>query len=144
MREIRFRAYCKSDKEMFYSSMYQKITGIVFGLSSFFSEIFDIEDTIMQYTGLKDKNGKEIYLDDLLRDDKNRVFQVVEDDRVAGTGYRLKLISTWNNNDHIKINQCVDFYSWMVSENDNCLEIVGNIYEHSYLLDINPELMEQK
>ncbi len=61
MREIKFRVYDNKEKEMFYSETYQSKTSMIFGLSNFLREISDIENTLMQYTGLKDKNGNEIY-----------------------------------------------------------------------------------
>jgi hypothetical protein len=61
MREIKFRAFDKKDNEMFYSSMYQDKTSMAYGLGNFLKECGDIEDTLMQYTGSKDKNKVEIY-----------------------------------------------------------------------------------
>ena len=46
---------------MFYSSMYQDKTSMAYGLGNFLRECGDIEDTLMQYTGFKDKNEVEIY-----------------------------------------------------------------------------------
>lgn len=67
MREIKFRAYDKKDNEMFYSSIYQDKTSMAFGLSNFLNECSDIEDTLMQYTGLKDQiNRNEVYEHDII------------------------------------------------------------------------------
>lgn len=133
MREIKFRAYDKKENEMFYSSMYQEKTSMAYGLSNFLSECSDIEDTLMQYTGLKDKNDTEIYKDDLLQDDKDRLFQIVEDDRISHTGYLMCCIKNKSEKDHIQIGRFYEFYSWLYP--DNSLEIIGNIYENSELIE---------
>ena len=83
------------------------------------SHIHDItnETTFLQYTGLKDKNGVEIYERDIVTSD-------------YGLG---------NNNLNIdcEIVEWEDFYNYkangMISEN---IEVIGNIYE-------NPELLEE-
>jgi uncharacterized phage protein (TIGR01671 family) len=58
-REIKFRAYDSISKMIHQWWRIKKI-----GIS-----LFDLDHyTLMQYTGLKDMNGKEIYADDLLSD----------------------------------------------------------------------------
>ena len=120
MREIKFRAYDKKDNEMFYSSMYQDKTSMAYGLGNFLSECGDIEDTLMQYTGLKDKNGIDVYEGDVGNDKFNN-----------------KVIIKWNEQFYCYALLTIDEIikdDWNFDLND-FIEIIGNIYE-------NPELLE--
>jgi uncharacterized phage protein (TIGR01671 family) len=81
------------------------------------------EITIGQYTGLKDKNGKEIYEGDVLKD----------------LGHdRYYWITSFNNGSFIGIQS--NCQTWNVNLYTLCkypLEIIGNIYE-------NPELLQEE
>lgn len=73
---------------------------------------------LMQYTGLKDKNDKEIYEGDILTN--NQVVEFLED--LGGwyaMPYRMRLDRYW------------------LKEEGGGMEVIGNIYE-------NPELLEKK
>ncbi len=69
---------------------------------------------LMQYTGLKDKNGKEIYERDI----------VEWEAEMGRTTIKMKDIITWD-----------DAYTLRDSEEMETIEIIGNIYE-------NPELIK--
>ncbi len=122
MREIKFRAWDKSYEEMIYSAERTYDYGCNAEGSSYhehFGYLLDDEDCeVMQYTGLKDKNGKEIYEEDIIynsTEEENFVVEWFEE----GARYVFSGISV-----------IMDF--------DNCyeyeLEVIGNIYE-------NPELL---
>ena len=67
MREIKFRAYDKKEKKMHYGNMemFDDMIGFRFGHFGIDTSKEDIE--LMQSTGLKDKNGTEIYEGDIVR-----------------------------------------------------------------------------
>ena len=65
MREIKFRAWVKTDKRMTPSFDFRQWDGNYLYPSNFGKVMIgDLE--IMQYTGLHDKNGKEIYEGDIV------------------------------------------------------------------------------
>lgn len=76
---------------------------------------FDDYECIMQSTGLKDKNGKEIFEGD-----------VVKCNGLLGTIKSLKAMWIWKYNNYQK----VGFFAQEI-------EVVGNIYENPELLEVN-------
>ena len=85
-----------------------------------------IPETIGQYPGLKDKNGKEIYEDDIVKDEYNRVLLV----KWRKCGFNFKAITKTN------FVWAPDITQWF-EYGFTHPEIIGNIHE-------NPELLEDK
>ena len=82
---------------------------------------------LMQSTGLKDKNGKEIFEGDVVR--QVRTQPTTEKETITGVVTMIE--GTW-----LIMNDCEQLASKLWSETDEN-EIIGNIYE-------NPELLEDK
>lgn len=108
MREIKFRAWNTDKKYMTPSFSIYKV--------NLFEDDNKHDWLMLQYTGLKDKNGKEIYESDVVR------FTWLIDKT-----YEVK----WNNETH----------EWQLHnrEMSKYIEIIGNIYEHPELIDKDGE-----
>lgn len=133
MREIKFRVWDRWLNKMAYSfdipSDYTEKNGELDLLNMFQS--LSRRYIFMQYTGLKDKNGKEIYEGDIVRHVgefcRNNVYS-----GVVGfeSGYwKIK----WFGNIKHQWRNDLNFFD---SENlDNLIAITGNIYENQELLE---------
>ena len=130
-REIKFRAWLKeekkivnvetidfTDKSIQYLEKSEIINAYLLRRVSF----DDVE--LMQYTGLNDKNDKEIYEGDILffRDENTKYVVVWQD-----AAFIIK---------SIEIRKYSEKMCWL-DDTEICCEIVGNIYENKNLLEEN-------
>ena len=67
-REIKFRTWDKKKKEMGYNPVYTGTATRAIGINQLQNMIESKGMTLMQYTGLKDKNEKEIWEGDVIRE----------------------------------------------------------------------------
>ena len=82
-------------------------------------------ETIGQYTGLKDKNGKKIFEGDIVKDDYC-IYEVVYD----GNGYYVEVVKL--------LKECGTDKGVLYDLSDyKDLEVIGNIYD-------NPELLKEE
>ena len=126
MREIKFRAWNKNGGWFDYGPLWLNLYGDLYEAPSrtYDTPNIEIEPSddryiIMQYTGLKDKNGKEIYEGDIVRWVSTHAMaeQNIHVDAVEWVGAGFMLMP------------------WVHEIEAAEIEIIGNIHE-------NPELLE--
>ena len=123
MREIKFRVWCKQVEEM---HTVEKMGFNEDGLWYVEDKDHDSQPpyfvgsddwTLMQYTGLKDKNGREIYEGDIVK-------CFVKGDSKVIFKYGCFCLESLR---YKNITAFCDIFGEM--------EVIGNIYEHSHLLE---------
>nr|DAN51659.1 MAG TPA: YopX protein [Caudoviricetes sp.] len=135
-REIKFRLWSKIGKKFIETDnpdldFVINNNGYLYSIENFYGEIYilpqmDIE--VLQFAGLQDRNGKEIYEGDILK------YNFPYDGRLKHTSPVTYLETQASFG-------VIDFYGNNIPLYDipanNCFEIIGNIYE-------NPEFLEEK
>ena len=120
MRKLKFRLFGKNSEEFLGVAPY--------GLS--LNELQNVCDLdawhIMQFTGLIDKNGVEIYEGDILSTDLSRPYLVVE---FLGGSFMYQCHDSGD-----------DYYDYMsptcnIRTQDKYCSVVGNVHQHPELLE---------
>lgn len=146
-RKIKFRAWQEKGKEMLYEINPTATWAIWADLNEDIIAGIQEEYTLMQYTGLKDKNGKEIYEGDIVlipdthtekvdvgvgsvpvaQEPDPHFSEVVFENGQFLFSIRETKDTYWKGN-----------YSYLgiLEESEGEIEVIGNIYE-------NPELLEK-
>ena len=120
MREIKFRVWDKNDKK--WHIQYPNCSSFfdVYKVGGFGCKSEGGDYILMQYTGLKDKNGVEIYEGDVVREDSppHHCGEIKYD---GGAFYISGITDGYSELCHILVD---DFW-----------EIIGNVHENPELLD---------
>ena len=133
MRELKFRAWRTEEKKMYAPVFFDNLEVYWWGEDGENSDTELLGDRmaggmlehciLLQYTGLKDKNGKEIFEGDVVTDGEI-VGQVVFHDKRFMYGNKAGNLA-WcvkhkDSEKYVPLGPCEDGYTW---------EIVGNPYE---------------
>ena len=126
MRKIKFRAWDKENEKMMkVSSLHLENKEISVKENGTF-HLFRMQD-LMQYTGLRDKNGKEIYEGDivLIKLDETSTWYKT----VVGFKKGAFIANLIDKEDYVYI-----FHHGFTGDD---FEIIGNVYENKNLLEEN-------
>ena len=123
MRELKFRAWCKSEKKMIYNIQNEFEERIELGMDCFSDYLKNDDFIVEQYTGLKDKNGKMIYEGDIVK----------MPDWAVEPKYKKVSFVKLSCGFEPFVNGCFE----CVSPDSEEVEVIGNIHE-------NPELLEKR
>ena len=110
MREIKFRAWDKEQAKMKKDFRFDEFNDV----NDYFA---DNDFVFMQFTGLKDKNGKEIYEGDIL---------LLPDKELGEVFWGRRYVGFW-------VDLGEDFAETLEAGLAKSSEIIGNIYENKEL-----------
>lgn len=135
MREIKFRAWDKVNKKVrkvmsldFYTTRSSEVTLVSDDGDAYLRYFEQIE--LMQYTGLRDKNGAEIYEGDIVE-----IVQPKQSNMWMGSSLlsshswenKYRNVVQWQNDNNPR-------WDGLLVWGGGTIEVLGNIYEHPELI----------
>lgn len=122
----KFRAWLKKEQKMDnYIDHISWLEDELYCIGDGITYMVSAEDLVlMQSTGLKDKNGKEVFVGDIIKCTRGCLHEVYIEKEYGGTYF--------GGMPAVYLKDLREGYAWTEHE-----EIIGNIYE-------NPELLEDK
>jgi uncharacterized phage protein (TIGR01671 family) len=142
MREFKFRVWCKgkSDNPNFNKQKWFDINDVI--LNKYFPRLFNQNDdnfVIQQYTGLKDRDGKDIYEGDIVMSIYNKEIALVDfnnENYGKVLGWNLLSIAFFDPKQDRFVNteQVPVEYYYGKSPGENWV-IIGNIFQNPELLN---------
>lgn len=123
-RPIKFRAWCKERKKMFYLGWNWTNDGGTIPLEGNWAKELGHDDELefQQFTGLTDKNGKEIYEGDILKND-NGMTRVVRWSESLYAGYETTSVDGLSPT----------FFDYATAREST---VIGNVYENRRLPNV--------
>lgn len=131
-REIKFRAWSKVEEEMVYGIDLTTQDGTAHPINGNWDNIMSLDERVelMQYTGLKDKNGTEIYEGDIVLTDNS-----IDNFHTELRSKKLYEVRYWDGSFMLRFDdKNIDY----LSTGETCCEVIGNIYENPDLLEGEP------
>ena len=128
MRNIKFRAWDYDTQRMIFESDIVFHDGTAYASKRDYKDCISIDMELMQYTGLKDKNGVEIYEGDIISVfDCNTEF--IGSGEVIFKNYSYCVRWLESKDEYIMTFDECDF-------DCKTINVIGNIYENKELLDV--------
>lgn len=135
MREIKFRGKRKDNGEWVYGSLLQcdRYTDIWYQENECFRNRVEVDPkTVGQFVGISDKNGKEIYEGDVVRQ-SGPIVSWKEQSYLEGA-------IVWGNGFHtlgffIKLSHLIECYVCIDAKKLTNMEVIGNIHENPGLFE---------
>lgn len=125
MREPKFRAWWEKGKRMLDIAAIDFLEKEVKSHANVMYRFDDIE--LMQFTGLKDKYGKEVFEGDFIRDSDDFEALVIYDEKYVGFG--LDYQPAFKDIKGLTVT-----FDELKNEYQNTFEVIGNKYEDPELL----------